>query len=271
MRNKRLNLNKVSSKRSTNFIVRSNFKRIKNRSNFKLYLVLILTFAILYSGWRIWGISSELVGSSNFFKIESIEVVGGENVLPGEILALLPFQKGDNILRQPLKKIENDISGLKPELKNVSVSRGWKSIKIKIKERRPVAFVEIDSKRLGIDFDNKVFPIRGNHREKEIPQIIASDELKREEILTFLKMLLQNADELYIKARMVYYKSVDDIVIELGNNQKIIWGQLEKKKFRYKLNVLNEVLADSNERFSKTEYIDLCFFDKGRVLVKPLK
>jgi len=252
------------------FVLRSNFKRNQSiKRFFKLGLYFVLFGAVVFGAVKGWIALEEFVSKNELLKIKKIEVYGNKNISKGEILALLPFETGDNIFSVDLSKAEKDILKLKPELKKIRINRRIKKIVITINERKPVGVVNINGSRLGIDYDNKPFPLRGEYIGAVLPEIIALNDSDREEILGFVKIIQDKAKDFFDKAVSFYYESLEDSALKLNNGTRIIWGRTEKDKFDLKLQKLKEVLDDTTLRFHSIDYINLNYLDSGRVLVKP--
>jgi hypothetical protein len=56
----------------------------------------------------------------------------------------------------------------------------------------------------------------------------------------------------------------------MKDGKEIFWGEPAEKKLQPKMKMLNRIIEDSKKRFSGLEYINLYYFDDGRVLVKPV-
>ncbi|MCX5782370.1 MAG: FtsQ-type POTRA domain-containing protein [Elusimicrobia bacterium] len=257
-------------RRSRTYVFRSN-SRSGNATKklVKLSAFIILLCTLIYGIARGWGALQEYISKADILKIESIELSGSKNVLKGEILALLPFDIGDNIFSQDLVKAEKDVLKLRPELKKINIRRGFKKIIIKIQERIPVGFVNINGKRSGIDSGNVPFPLRGEFAKATLPEISAWNDFDREEILEFIEIFSEKAEEYFAKSVLFYFESVDDAAVKLSDGTRIIWGKVEKDKFDIKLKKMKEVLDDALKRFNKIDYVNLNYLDSGRVLVKP--
>jgi cell division septal protein FtsQ len=235
----------------------------------KLSAFIILFCTLIYGIARGWGALQDYISKADILKIEGIELSGSKNVLRGEILALLPFEIGDNIFSQDLAKAEKDVLKLRPELKEINIKRGFKKIVIKIRERTPVGFVNINGKRLGIDSDNVPFPLRGEFAKANFPEVSARNDFDRKEIIEFIEIFSKEAEEYFAKSILFYFESVDDAAVKLSDGTRIIWGKVEKDKFDIKLRKMKEVLDDALKRFNKIDYVNLNYLDSGRVLVKP--
>jgi cell division septal protein FtsQ len=232
-------------------------------------VILVVVCALFYASFRGWQALRDCVSKSEILTIKNIVISGTRNISRGEILALLPFDTGDNILVQNLGKAEKEVLDLKPELKKISIHRGFKKISVYVRERVPVGFVTIQGNRLGIDYDNVPFPLRGEYLKADLPEISAQNDSDRQEILGFVKIFSERAKEYFPKSSSFYLESIENAALKLKDGTKIVWGKIEKDKFDGKLRRLNEIVSDASKRFPGIEYINLDYFDSGRVLVKP--
>jgi cell division septal protein FtsQ len=230
----------------------------------------------LIAGAGFWAYRSlnDFISRSEAFKISKIEICGLENITKSEIAALLPFRVGDNTFKVWLSAAEKDLERSRPELKKIRISRGWKSINVTLEERKPSAYVVINNQKLGVDADNKPFPLRGSWAEGtelKIPLILCDDEQKRGKALDFIKMIRPVDESTYKKIESLNVESFDSVIVKLRDGYKIFWGAPEKNIFKIKLKKLFEIQEDSQKRFVKIEYINLNYFSDGRIVVKPLK
>ena len=254
-----------------NVTLRYKFKYERRQKIYKIgqfFTVTAVAAFVLFFGYR--SLSSFLF-CSDCFKIKTIEIRGGKNISVSEISALVPFRKGDNLFKANVSETEENLRQCKPELKKMSIGRVWQGIVVKFEEREPVAFTKIGGERLGLDDENKPFPLRGAFARKTLPEIIAKDDAGRREVLNFLKTFASKAKDVYPKIVRLYPEPVNCVVFELDNGLKIFWGSCEEEKMKPKLDKLAQVLFDAKERFSGVDYVNLCFYDEGRIIVKPKK
>lgn len=249
--------------------LRSRVKQERNRRLGKIILVCLVTGSLAYGGWWTWKTATNFLFTSDAFKIRAIEVRGGKNITQSEILALLPFRPGDNIVKLWISETEKNIQQCKPELQRISVRRGWKKVIVSLEERQPVACVMLDGQRLGLDAENKVFPLRGKLVREALPEVTCRNETDRKEILEFVRLFAPAAKELYPNVVRFGLESLNDIVFDFKGGPRVFWGPLEKDQLESKLKRLAQVMDDAKARFSGMEYINLCYFDNGRILVKP--
>lgn len=259
------------AKRRPRVTLRSKLKQERSK-RVKISFFLILIVSILsFSGYWVWNWGSEFIFSSEHFKIQEIEVNGTYSVGKSEIIALLPFRKGDNLLTIDTSKAKKLIREYKKELKGVNVNRRWQKIVIDIEERKPIACIAIEDRFFGIDRDNNPFPIRGAFSEWKLPEIEASNDNERKKIIDFILVLKKQAKDFLTGVQGFRLEPVDNIVMRLNDGTEVYWGAYEKIKMKSKLKVLKSVLKDSRKNYRKIEYINLAFHDDGRVLVKPFE
>ena len=262
---------KAVNYRRRDVVLRYKFKYERRQKAYKVgqfvAVACLAGFVVLF-GYR--GIRNFLF-CSDCFKIKTIEIYGGKNISSSEISALLPFSEGDNIFSAPVCEAQENLRQCKPELKKLTISRRWKEIVIKFEERVPVAFTKIGGERLGLDDENKPFPLRGMYAKKTLPEIAAQDEEGRRRMLDFIKVFAPKAKDIYPKIVKLYPEPVNNVVFELNSGLKVYWGGSEEDRIKRKLSKLNQVLFDAGERFSAVEYVNLCFFDNGRIIIKPRK
>jgi cell division protein FtsQ len=232
-------------------------------------VLLILGLAAL-ACWLVWSSVSGFLFHSDIFRIRKIDIEGNHNVTSNEVIALLPFREGDNLFQVGLSEASDNVRQCKPELKNIALCRRWQRVLIKIDERLPLACVTVDGQRMGIDEDNVPFPLRGRLSREPLPEIIGTPDTDRQTIVKFIKMFASESKEMSGRIARLQLEPVDDIVFETNDNLKVYWGQAEKDKIKPKLKRLAQVLADAKTRFAGVEYVNLCFFDDGRIIIKPL-
>lgn len=250
-------------------VTRSKFRFERRKQATKVFLFLLIAGLIgTISWWTYRGVTDFLFRSENF-KIQKVEIRGINNLSQSEILALLPFRNGDNIFSFDASDVEAEIARSKPELKNIDVGRGWKKVTVSVEERRPVAFVNIAGERLGLDADNKPFPLRGSWAKEFLPEITRAAENERRTLLSFIRALVPKAKEYSAGVLKFDLEPVDRVILVMKDGSKVFWGPYESSKVEPKLKRLTQVLEEAQSKFQAIEYINLSFFDDGRILVKP--
>lgn len=258
-------------RRPRNVVLRSRFKMERKqriRTFSKVTLTLGLSALVV---WAVWIGVSGFLFNSDIFRIRKIEIEGNRVISSNEIVALLPFREGDNLFKIWLSQAEDNVRQCKPELKKISMHRRWHRVLITLEERRPLACVMQNGQRLGLDEDNQPFPLRGKLSREPLPEIVATPATDRPEVLRFIALFSVEAKQLFPQIARLSLAPVDDIMFETKDNLRVYWGRVEKDVIRRKLRRLDQVLADAKARFAGIEYVNLCFFDDGRIIVKPLR
>jgi cell division septal protein FtsQ len=266
MKNRRYSTSARSRKR---VVTRSKFRfeRRKNATRFTLYLAVV---AMLGTGaWWTYKAVTNFLYTSEHFRISRIEVKGLKNMAQAEITPLLAFKQGDNMFRADLSAAEKAIEKYKPELKKASVSRGWQKIVVRLEERSPVASVALDGQLFGVDQDNKPFPLRGSWTKAPLPEIKCQAEPDRRKVLDFVREFAPKAGEIFPQVLRFYLEPMNRIVFDFKDGSRILWGPAETAKLGAKLARLTQVLEESKARFASFEYVNMSFFDDGRIIVKP--
>jgi len=114
-------------------ILRSKFKQGRPLEIGKI--IKFLFIAGVLAGVSFWGYmaADNFIFKSDIFTINRIDIYGLENITKSEIMALVPFRPGDNMFNIWLSTVEKSLEKNRPELKNVSISRRWKAIRISLK------------------------------------------------------------------------------------------------------------------------------------------
>jgi cell division septal protein FtsQ len=257
--------------RRRNVVLRYKFKFERRQRIYKFgqfFAIMCLAgFGALFG----YHILSNFLFCSDCFKIKTIEVRGARNISSSEILALTPFRKGDNLFAAPVSATQENLRQCKPELKKLSISRAWQGIIIRFEERVPVAFMRTGNERFGLDDENKPFPLRGMYAKKHLPEIVAQDDAGRKDILNFAKVFASKAKDIYPNITKFTSEPAGNVAFNMNDGLKIFWGDCDENKIKPKLIKLNKVLFDAGERFNAIEYVNLCFYESGRIIIKPKK
>lgn len=259
-----------TNKRRYRVTLRSKIKK-ERRKRFGTLVLFILSISVL-SGIIWYGGKSayNIIINAECFKIKNIDISGCKNITKSEILALLPYRKGDSVLCLSFNNIEKSILEYKSEIKNISIRRGWKRLIVKVVEREPVGLVKVNNKLMCIDYENKTFPIRGHLIDESLPEIVYTTENERMEILKFMRLLKTEAKDIY-RDIVNFSLESNGMVFKLKDGLKVFWGIPDKTEIGLKLQWLNRVLNDARSRFQGVEYINLIFINDGRIIIKPKK
>jgi cell division protein FtsQ len=232
---------------------------------FCLVLLIIIAFLIYFGSKKL----INLVYDSDKMTIKDIEIVKTKNITKAEIKELLPFKIGDNLLKINLSEAKHEIKKLKPELKNIVISRGWQKIKIRLYERTPEAFVTECDKIFGIDFDDTPFPLRGFMSKMKVPKLFCKSDSERKELLSFIKRFKSTCGDYISNISEMKFSNTKDIVFIMRDNTLVFWGNERPEDLSHKFNKFQKIYLDAISRYKRLEYIDMTFYDFGKAIVKP--
>jgi len=210
--------------------------------------------------------------------IDSIEIEGCNNVGQSEIIKILPFQVGESLWQIDLGEAEKKLSDYKKELKKISMHKKWSwgiwpnnnKVIVSLKERVPEVFISFEDKKMGLDFDNVPFNLRGNMFSMKIPNLVFNNDDERQNLLIFFQKVKNKINNLIPKITEIKYGEVEDIVLTLNNELSIYWGSPKEHKIEEKSYKLQKILDDLSEKKIDAKSIDLSFLDnnKDMILVK---
>jgi cell division protein FtsQ len=233
-------------------------------------------FNLIFFGVLVWLVCFAIMRFYNYtstsekFIIKDIEIVGGKNVTKTEIRELLPFKAGDNIIKVNLSQARDEIKALKPELKNIKISRQWQKVYIKLYEREPEAFVQENGVTAGIDFENTPFPLRGYMSESLVPELAYKTLDGRAFLIKFVKALkTAGAKDFLTRAQTISLGSSEGVTITMRDGTMVFWGDVDFSLVARKFKKAKEVYKKAISSYGAIDYIDMSFYDDGRALVKP--
>jgi cell division protein FtsQ len=225
-----------------------------------------MVWFIYFSGKKIISIAY----NSDKIIIKDIEISGSKNVTKVEIRELLPFKIGDNILKVNLSDAENEIKKLKPELKNIIITRRWQKIKIKLYERTPEAFIIRNNEVLGIDFDNSPFPLRGFMSTMKIPRIFYKSIKERKELLNFIKKSKPICGDFLNNIYEIKFNDTGDIIFVMHDGMIIFWGNDTQEYLSCKFKNFQKIYLDAMSKYERLEYVDMTLYSFGKAIIKPI-
>ncbi|MDR3256144.1 MAG: FtsQ-type POTRA domain-containing protein [Endomicrobium sp.] len=245
--------------------------RKRGRKIVKLFFCFILfvlvIFFVYFSGKRL----IDIIYESDNMIVKDIEIVGTKNVTKAEIKELLPFKIRDNLLKINLSEAENEIKKLKPELKNIIISRRWQKVRIKLYERTPEAFIMYNDEMLGIDFDDSSFPLRGFMSTMKVPKLFYKSADERKELLRFIKRFKSVCGDFLDNISEIKFSNTGDIIFVMHDNTVVFWGIDERPEhLPHKFEKFQKVYVDAMSKYKQLKYIDMTLYSSGRAIVKPI-
>ncbi|GHT45809.1 hypothetical protein AGMMS49936_03670 [Endomicrobiia bacterium] len=232
-------------------------------------LFFVIVFLIYFGGRKLL----EVAYKSDKIIIKDIEISGTNNVTKSEIRELLPFNIGDNLLKVNLSEAEEGIKKLKPELKNIVINRRWQKVRVRLCERIPEAFVICDDgSKVGIDFDDMPFPLRGFMDKMNVPQIICKSADEREQLLKFIKRFRSVCGKFFNNILEIKFSNADDIIFVMKSNTgniTVFWGETKPEHLARKFEKFQKVYVDAMAKYKQIECIDMTLCLYGKAIVRP--
>lgn len=257
--------NTISVSKRTNGRKKKSDKKIILKF-FMLLFIVCLCFSSVYAYNHL---KTYLCSLERFF-IDTIEITGCNNVAESEIKKLIPFEVGESSFAVNLGRAEKELKEFSAEIKDISIYRtNWgKKIVVSLTERLPEVFINVDDKKLGLDFDNKPFNLRGNMFSMAVPTLIFNNDEERKNLLAFYHKIKNKFANL-AQITEIKYGEVEDIVLTINNKTILYWGQPQDNKTNEKVAKLNKVLEKLSWKTDNIDYIDLSFIDgnKNKVFV----
>jgi len=250
-------------------VLRSKLKSERNQKMGKVLAYAGSLAAVFCAVYISWNALAGFFSTSERFNLREIKILGAKNVSKSEIAALLPFRQGDNLFDIWVSEAERNLSQCKPELENISVRRGWQKVTVSFDERVPIAYVFIDGEKLGVDVKNKIFPLRGGFTKKSLPKIACSDAEQRMAVIKFIVQYKSLAKDSFKDTVGVGIEQDGCIYFDLAEGPRVMWGVPDRDILKEKYGKLKYVLEDSKAKFSRLEYVNLNFFEQGRIIIKP--
>lgn len=253
-------------------------KRVRHlsssRKNKKIGRVIIFLLLICAAVFFVYKGIDKLVSyayNAESMVVKEIEVIGNKNITKAEIKELLPFSIGDNLLKIDLSEAEDRIKKVKPELKDISINRRWQKVKIKLYERTPEAFVFEENVLMGIDFEDKPFPLRGFMSGMKIPKITYKTQEQRAELLKFIKAFKPVCKDFLDNIAEINFSKTGDLVFKTHDEIVIFWGDDRTELLSYRFDKFEKIYVDALSKHKKIEYVDMTFYNLGKAIVKPKK
>jgi hypothetical protein len=201
-----------------------------------------------------------------------IYIFGAKNVSQSEIKKFLIFNIY-NTNKINLINTKNYILRAKPELKNIKIYRYYDRIIIKVSERVPELYTNKNGKIFGIDNKNMMFPIHKVQLIGNIPKINYKSLNEKNKLLRFIRIVKVLSNSFYDNVAEVSFNSLDEIIIQMRNDVIIVWGIYEMNKaiILSKLQKLQTVYKDMTLRYSKIKYIDMSYYNYGKIIAKQVE
>ena len=172
----------VFKKKQRNFKKRKPVRKrivrtLKSRGVVRILKTGMYILPIILLMFGAWHLYHELL-KSPYLAIKEIKIAGNRKVSMAEVLELAGVNVGDNLLKVDVAEIKKSVK-LNPWISEVSVARNFPDrINIEIKERKPIAFINLDGLYF-VDETGIIFKKISLEDELDLPVITG---LKREDI-----------------------------------------------------------------------------------------
>lgn len=153
------------------------FRAVKSKSAARIFKIGIFLFAALFVVFGARYLYDELL-MSPYLAINEVKISGNTKVSRPEILWMAGVNTGDNMLKISAAEIKKGLRR-SPWISEVNITRKFPDrLNIEIKERKPVAFINLDSLYL-VDETGVIFKKASMDDDIDLPVITG---LKREDI-----------------------------------------------------------------------------------------
>jgi cell division protein FtsQ len=201
---------------------------------------------------------------SKAFSVNEIKVLGNKNVSENQIINKASIALGANIFTIGGTEIKQRITDI-DEIKKVRVWRDLPgAIVISVDEYEPFVQVYLDSKQWLCDRDGNLF-----HGKSDMERVIICTSQGDVQPLVKIYSTIKDLNLPFVVGRIVKDKSGD--VNLYAGNFGIKGGALDadssseiRKKFNDLVKALNDVMA----RGEIPKYVDLRFYDQGRIIIQ---
>src|SRR3990167_6856315 len=172
----------VFKKKQRNFKKRKPVRKrivrtLKSRGVVRILKTGMYILPIILLMFGAWHLYHELL-KSPYLAIKEIKIAGNRKVSMAEVLELAGVNVGDNLLKVNVAEIKKSVR-LNPWISEVRVARNFPDrINIEIKERKPIAFINLDGLYF-VDETGIIFKKISLEDELDLPVITG---LKREDI-----------------------------------------------------------------------------------------
>lgn len=199
-----------------------------------------------------------------FFNVKTIYSVGQQSMTEEEILNLAKVQTGNNIFITNIRAVKKRLAE-NPEIAEVNVRRVFPDkIKIMVKEAKPVAYAEHESRFLLIDLWGKIIKVLSGEETVETPAIariegieIASAEpgeritsqgdARAGKLFECMEILAEL--EMLDKINYINFSDLSDLQLDYENRLYMLLGSYDNMD--YKLKFSKKVIDENISEYEK--------------------
>ncbi len=199
-----------------------------------------------------------------FFNVKTVYTVGQQAMTEEEILELAQVQSGNNIFITNIRAIKKRLAD-NPEIADVNVRRVFPDkIKIMVKEAKPVAYTEHESRFLMIDLQGKIIKVLSGEETSEAPaiakiegveiastvpgeSITAEGDARAGKLFECMKILSDL--EMLDKINYINFADLSDLQLDYENRLYMLLGSYDNME--YKLKFSKKVIAENISEYEK--------------------
>ncbi len=235
---------------------------------FRIVKIVCLLSLLCYGGYVLITKSDFIVKKFDKFKVNDVIVKGSVEMDTSAIRSIAVIKNGESLLGLKIAQIKNRIQKI-PHVKKVKIKRRFPStVIISVKERKPIAIVNIGSVFF-VDRDGFLWPLNiGSYIDLPIVSglkdtVFNTDmhRIKAREIekLNILLKKLKTRDERIVQdLSQINFREEKSILLKFESKPTLIKISNSKIKANIdKLDRIFERLASNNEKMPK--HIDLCY------------
>ncbi len=197
--------------------------RVQRQRRWRVVVIMAVLALVGCAVWAVW--------FSSLLSVQRVSVIGlsteGELVGGQEVRSAASIALGTPIAQLDTNAAQGRIAQL-PWVDTVEVRRAWPNdIVIAVSERIPIAVLEDEDVKRGIDARGNVFDPPGGLWLTD--PVIRGQE---DSIVEAVDVVSSLPDDLLRRVRVIQAVSVDDIRLELGNESIVRWGNADEAEFK---------------------------------------
>ncbi len=199
-----------------------------------------------------------------FFNVKTIYSVGQQSMTEEEILNLAKLQTGNNIFVTNIRAVKKRLTE-NPEIAEVNVRRVFPDkIKIMVKEAKPVAYAEHESRFLMIDLWGKIIKVISGEETAEVPaiariegveiasaepgeRITAEGDARAGKMFECMEILAEL--EMLDKINYINFSDLSDLQLDYENRLYMLLGSYDNMD--YKLKFSKKVIDENISEYEK--------------------
>ena len=246
---------------------RKDYRKLSRFSR-NFFIVLIVLFFLSIVVWETW----YLFFRTTYFDISKIEIYGNNFVSSEKIKSKSELIVNTNIFNVNGNVVEKKIEAL-PQIESAKLERiGLSTIRITVKERKPLALILIAGIFYEIDKKNTLFAMHDSNIRIDLP-IITGIDLKSiklgkriydRRIIKVTRWLSPISTEYLTRISEIHFEG-DIMTFRLTTGEKVLVGDVNTFKKLY--NLLIATLEKFKNQNLPIDYIDMRF--NNEIVVKP--